>query len=223
MAIYTLVLAAFVFGQSLRGATVTVQVTDSVGADRLDKILIIVRSLEGKGETTRGLTGADGAFPITNVAPGVYQALALYPYGYWHSAVREFVVTDKDILVEFRLRGSTVDRVEIPEVQFTVRVVDQGGNGVQGAQIIGRDITATFMKFSKTDGQGRATVSIPCAEAQISIIYNGGVVVRDIKLVVQKEAAIRDANCRIEGASSNAQETNIVVQLPTPGGPDVKH
>ncbi len=218
VAICAFLLAALMFGQPSWSLTVTIRVTDSSGAERLDKILIIVRSLEGKGEITRGLTTVDGEFSVATMAPGLYQAISLYPYGYWHSAVREFVVTNKDTLVEFRLKGSVVDQVEIPERQVSVRVIDRDGNAVHGAQIVARDVLAKFMKFSKTDEQGRAKLSIPCGDSQISIIYNNKVATRDLKMALEKQAATGETMCRIVELPSNAQGGDIV--LPVPMGPE---
>jgi hypothetical protein len=207
------VLAALLPVQSSWSATVTVRVTDSVGADRLPKILIIVRSLEGKGEITRGLTTDDGVFSVVNILPGLYQAISLNPYGYWRSEAHEFVVTEKDVLVEFRLKGSVIDQVAFPEQQITVRVVDQKGNAVPGAQVLGRDIEARFMRFNTTDEEGRAKVTIPCGESQISVIYRDIVITRDLKLIIPKETTTVN-KCTTEGTTSTAQDLNIVVQLP---------
>jgi len=62
---------------SAQCATVTIRTTDSVGADSISKVLIIIRSLEGRGEMPRGLTDTSGILSVSDVKPGLYEALAL--------------------------------------------------------------------------------------------------------------------------------------------------
>jgi hypothetical protein len=200
------------FARGGQCARATIRAADSVGAENLAKVLIVVRSLDGKGELDRGLTDANGLFTVPNLIPGLYQAIALYPYGYWIPRVQEFVVGDKDISVELRLTGSVIDQVPVSEHRAMIEVVDQNGTPVSGAEVLGRDLAAKYMKFSKTDTQGRATVVLPCGDAEIAVIYQGRVVLQDVKLVMKPGQA---SPCMLVSSRSKEGTTDVIIRFST--------
>lgn len=193
-------------------ASATIRAADSIGAESLPKVLIVVRSLEAKGEVGRGLTDANGLFTVPNLLPGLYQAIGLYPYGYWVPKVREFIVGDNDVAVELRLTGSVIDEVPVSEHNTKVEVVDQNGKPVPGAVVLGRDLAAKYMKFNTTDAQGRATVTVPCGDAEIAVIYRGKIVRQGVKMTPK---AKESSSCGLENLLSNDAGTEVRIHLST--------
>jgi hypothetical protein len=168
-------------------ATVTIRATDSVGAENISKVLTIIRSLDGKGEITRGLTNDSGTFSALNIGPGLYEVISLYPYGYWRPNVTEFVVDEKNVFLQIRLNGGVIDKVALAEREVIVRVVDDKGTPLPKAKVLGRDLGALYVRFSSTDEQGRATITIPCEDSQIVVIYQGQVAIQDVKETIGGE------------------------------------
>lgn len=136
---------------------------------------------------TRGLTDTSGILSVSDVKPGLYEAISLYPYGYWVPAVREFIVDKENVSLQIRLNGSVRDAVPASERRIAVKVVGSDGSSVKGATVLGRDLTAEFLKFSSTDENGRATITIPSEAAQIVVVYKGNITVQDVNAKADSE------------------------------------
>jgi hypothetical protein len=168
-----------------RATPVTVTIKDPAGAEGIAKVLVIVRSLQShglNGEILRDLSGSDGSVPTVDLQPGLYQAVAMYPYGPWITQARDFAVREKPVAIELRLNGAAVNRVRITDSDLHVHVEDDDGRPVSKAWVIGRDPDATSTYVSKTDERGQATVKIPFGSAEITVIHDETVHVQRIDI-----------------------------------------
>lgn len=152
-----------------------IRVTDPVGAEGIAKVLVLTRSLDRKGEViSRELSDADGFTPPIDLPPGLYQAVATFPFGGLSTRVQEFVLADNPKTVELHMFGGTIDTVQAT-VKVEVTVVDRAGHPVANATVLGRDPEAKFMDWSRTDGQGHTTVTIGVDTEDIVTLYGGQV------------------------------------------------
>jgi hypothetical protein len=197
------------------GATsVTIHLKTWYGAAGPPKVLVIVRSLEsGKGEMSRDLSAPDGSVPPLNLAPGLYEAIATYPYGNWLTQVKDFLVLDKPVAIEFSLNSESVNAVSGNRIHLSVLVLDREGHPVPNAWIIGRDPEAHFGNTTKSDNHGRATVDIPSDRAEVTVLHNGGSYVQPMNI----ETGIVDCenNCILrETGKVNKTLPKVTVRLP---------
>ena len=155
---------------------------DPVGAEGLDKILIIVQALNGKGEVLRCLSDSKGSMPPVDLSAGLYRVIATNPYGYWFTQVREFLVSDTPVDVEMRMNGGVVQRVPAPGLELKVSVVDREGRPAEGAEVLGRDPDATVHHWAKADARGQAVVKIGVNGADVVVIYKGQVISKRVDI-----------------------------------------
>lgn len=165
-----------------QATTVKIRITDPAGADGLQKVLVIVQALNGKGEVTRELTDRIGAIPVLDLQPGLYGAVATFPYGYWATQVREFSVADTPVVLELHMDGSVINEVQVPEALVRVTVLDRDGHPISNALVLGRDPEARFNHWTRTDPHGEAGVVIGANGADIVAIHEGQVTVQRVNI-----------------------------------------
>lgn len=149
---------------------------DKTGAGFQD-VLVIVRSLDGKGESVRALTNQSGAVPTRELAAGLYQIIATCPYGLCQTTVREFFVKTDPIELELALdvlptTGNTfaMGRVERRQVE----VQDRHGRPVASADILVRDATAESQKWYQTGLDGRVLIDLASSrETTVVAVHDG--------------------------------------------------
>ena len=146
------------------------------GNDGLPKVLVITRSLEGdRKEVSRDLTGSDGFLQPIELAPGLYETIATYPYGDLKTQVKDFVVIPgPSMTIEIHLNFDSDQRVSLNVIESHVQVFDQEGRPAVRAWVIGRNMEATTgTSVAKTDERGFASVSVPVDGASIIVLYHG--------------------------------------------------
>lgn len=141
----------------------------------VSKVLVIVRSVEGQSkEFARELSGPDGSIRPLELEPGVYEAISLYPYGNIPTVVHEFSVGKEPAAIEITWNVENDHRINLNEISWNVKVLDQNGHPAVNALVIGRNATAsTGVSVARTDERGLATVSIPVDGALIVVLYGG--------------------------------------------------
>jgi hypothetical protein len=183
---------------STGAATVTVRVSEA-HTGNLAKVLVIVRSLEAdRSEVLRALTGPDGLVPAVDVPPGLYEAIATYPYSRHTTIAKDFVIGEKPVMVELKLTHLSDQRVNLNSIDWQISVTNGQGRPVGNAWVTGRDDEASDVSVTRTDSKGRATVSIPMTGAVITVLYDGfsyteGVYVESGITNCEHECALRAA------------------------------
>src|SRR5689334_20790240 len=90
----TLLIAVLISAPLMRANGSTIKIVDANG-DPFANVLIIVRSLDGKGEIGRYLTNGEGLTSKLQLDDdGLYRIIATCPYGLCQTTVREFIGTD---------------------------------------------------------------------------------------------------------------------------------
>src|SRR5690242_15077869 len=84
---------------------VHLRVLDQTGAGFPD-VLVIIKSLAGKGEIFRGLTDQAGSVPERDLIAGLYRAIATCPYSICETKVTEFLVSDTPVELELKVNVS---------------------------------------------------------------------------------------------------------------------
>jgi hypothetical protein len=139
---------------------VHLRVTDQTGAAFPD-VLVIVKSLAGKGEIFRALTDQAGGAPERDLTAGLYRAIATCPYGICETKVTEFLVGDAPLELELKVDVSrTRGNVAIvgPSNRLKLEVLDAQGRPAIAAAVLVRDSNAEFEQWYKTNGEGEADV-----------------------------------------------------------------
>jgi len=133
---------------------------DPTGAP-LGSVLVIVRSLEGRGEVFRALTASSGDVLVPDLAPGLYRVIATYPQGPWRTLVREFLVHDSRLEVQLEMGAlPTKDELPVARRSMTLQCVDKEGVPVPGVAVLVRDAEASREAWYKTNSGGEADVDI---------------------------------------------------------------
>jgi hypothetical protein len=144
--------------------------------EALPKVLVVTKSLESdRKEVSRDLTGLDGFGQPMELAPGLYEAIATYPYGQFLTQVEDFVVSPgPSVTIEIHLNIDSDERVNLNAADAHVRVLDRQGRPAVNAWVIGRNADATTgTSVARTDERGLANVSVPVDGALIMVIYHG--------------------------------------------------
>ncbi len=165
----------------LEATNVKFRVMDPSGAC-FSKVLVIVRSLEGRGEIDRELTDRDGHVRPVDLSPGVYQVIASYPYGGWDTSVKEFVVGSRAVQLELVLVPAKIGGYLLTKLDLRVQVVAADGEPVSGADLMARDLEAKYFFWAKTDDKGWAMISVPLDGAEISAVYRGQVHTQEVNI-----------------------------------------
>jgi hypothetical protein len=156
-------------------APLRLRVLDQTGAAFPD-VLVIVKSLAGKGEIFRALTDPAGYVQERNLRPGLYRVIATCPYGICETKVSEFLVGDTPVDLELKVdisptRGN-VARVG-PSSRVKVEVLDAQRRPAPSADVLVRDSNAEFEQWYKTNGDGQADVEPLGATITFAVFYRG--------------------------------------------------
>lgn len=152
-----------------------VKVLDGAGAGFPD-VLVIVKSLEGKGEVFRALTDATGSVPIREVAPGIYRAIATCPYGICQTSVQEFYVKNVPVHLELTalILPTQGNVVEIgPTSLLKVEILDRVGKPAKLAPVLIRDPDVQHERWYKTDADGSTTVELLNGPMTVVVLFGG--------------------------------------------------
>jgi hypothetical protein len=127
------------------------------GGGPLANVLVILRSLEGRGEVVRVLTNDEGRIPDRLLDPGIYRVIATCPYGICKTNVREFLVRkgeplQVDIAVAFQPTKDNVTHLNAPEI--LVSVIHADGKPAVSVEVLIRDETADQERWYRTNEKG---------------------------------------------------------------------
>jgi hypothetical protein len=153
---------------------VHLRVTDQTGAAFPD-VLVIVKSLAGKGEIFRALTNQAGGAPERDLTAGLYRAIATCPYGICETRVTEFLVSDAPLELVLKVDVSpTRGNVAIvgPSNQLKLDVLDGQGKPAIAAVLV-RDSNAEFEQWYKTNSEGEVDVEPRGTMTTFVVLYNG--------------------------------------------------
>jgi len=191
----TLVFPLWVSATSFR-----LTVVDATGAGFPD-VLVIVKSLDGKGEIFRMLTDEGGKIPDRELAQGLYRIIATCPYGICETEVRECLVREKSVELELKVAVSpTKGNVAVigPTLQMRVQVLNAAGMPAESATLLVRDADAVDERWYKTDANGEVKVTLPDGVVTFVVVFKDslaresverakleGLVTQGKKLVIQ--------------------------------------
>src|SRR5947209_18058988 len=108
------------------------RVLDQSGAAFPD-VLVIVKSLAGKGEIFRALTDQTGGVAERDLSPGLYRAIATCPYGICETKITELFVSDTPVELELKVDVSPargIVAVVGPATRVTMDILEPQGNPV---------------------------------------------------------------------------------------------
>jgi hypothetical protein len=167
-------------------ATLHVKVVDKTGAAFPD-VLVIVKSLEGKGEIARALTDSTGSVSGRELPPGLYRVIATCPYGICETNVQEFYVKDAPVQLELTVDVSPTrgegDVVEIgPSRPLNVQVIDRDGRPARLAPVLVRNADAQHERWYKTDSDGGTKVELPEGQVTVVVLYGGTITPRTLSV-----------------------------------------
>jgi len=150
------------------------KITDESGAD-FPNVLVIVKSLEGKGEIFRALTNSAGSVPERDLNPGLYRVIATCPYGICRTKISEFLVSGSPVEIELKLsvfptRGNSV--IVGPPNRMKVEVLDTQGKPAPSAEVLVRDSNAEYEQWYKTNGNGEVDVEPLGTMITFVVLYN---------------------------------------------------
>ena len=172
---YTTLASALLFSSSVQASPVRIKVVDVAG-EGLPKILVIARSLES-AEGDRKLSDTNGRIPPFDLKAGIYQLIAIDPYGTRPTTVQEVIVGGEplDLQIELPIPATNTDGELVPQIEVPIRVLDTGGQPVPNAIVLGRDSEAQSIRFYRTDRQGSVTPRLNVNEAYVVVFYMGKV------------------------------------------------
>jgi len=146
-------------------------------------VLVIVKSLAGRGEIFRGLTDQAGSVPERDLAAGLYRAIATCPYGICETKVMEFLVGGAPVELELNVDVSpTRGDIAIvgPSNRLKMRVVDSQGKPAASAEVLVRDSNAEYEQWYKTNGEGEADVEPLGTTATFVVLYKAALITETI-------------------------------------------
>ena len=160
------------------------RVLDQSGAAFPD-VLVIVKSLAGKGEIFRALTDQTGGVAERDLSPGLYRAIATCPYGICETKITEFFVSDTPVELELKVDVSpTRGNVAIvgPSKRIKLEILDTQGKPAPSAEVLVRDSNAEFEQWYKTNGQGEADVEPLGTTITFAVLYKGALTEETISM-----------------------------------------
>lgn len=154
---------------------VHLRVMDQSGAPFPD-VLVIVKSLSGKGEIFRALTDRAGSVPERDLPTGLYRAIATCPYGICETKIREFLVGDIPVKLELKVdispsRGNVA--LVGPSDSIRIEVLDAQGRPAPSAEVLVRDSNAEYEKWYKANGEGETDVEPLGNTITFVVVYKG--------------------------------------------------
>lgn len=171
---FVAILVSLVSSQA-SAAPVRLRVMDQTGAAFPD-VLVIVKSLAGKGEILRALTDQTGGVRERDLPAGLYRVIATCPYGICETKITEFLVADMPVELELKVDVSpTRGNVAIvgPSNRLKLEVVDGQGKPASLAQVLVRDSNAEFEQWYKTNDEGEADVEPRGTATTFAVLYKG--------------------------------------------------
>jgi hypothetical protein len=180
-------------------AAFRVTTADPAGAP-LAGMLLIVRSLEGRGEAFRALTDNSGALAERELEAGRYRILATYPYGAWRTTVREFVVEKNPVALRLALSPVSTDGKKVAAVKkprLAVLTVDAKARPVPGIAVLVRDPEATAEAWYQTNAKGEVAIDLSAFTGAVTLVSFDGVVVTERELAAAEIATLTHKRGRI--------------------------
>lgn len=156
-------------------APLRLRVMDQTGA-AFPNVLVIVKSLAGKGEIFRALTDQAGGVPERDLPAGLYRAIATCPYGICETKISEFLVGDTPVELEVKVDVSpTRGNVAMvgPSNQTRIQILDQQGRPAPSAEVLVRDSNAEYEQWYKTNGEGETDVEPRGTTITFAVVYKG--------------------------------------------------
>jgi hypothetical protein len=154
-------------------APMRLRVLDQAGTPFPD-VLVIVKSLAGKGEMFRALTDKAGGVPERDLAAGLYRAIATCPYGICETRIFEFLVgavpVNLDLKVDVSPTRGNATLVGEPN-RLRLEVLDAQGMPATSAQVLVRDSNAEFEQWYKTDSEGKVDVEPRGLTTTFAVLY----------------------------------------------------
>jgi hypothetical protein len=165
---FTAVLPGVAAGQ------VRIVVKDTSGTPIPDALVIVQDLNHQEREIFRALTDREGNLAPRTLSPGLYRAIATYPYGRWETAVREFLVRDQTLTVQIGMAAQQGhDEIAVSIGELTVHIRDAAGKPVDGARVLVRDAEAHrgSEHWGTTNAQGTATLQLTMTPAVLIVVY----------------------------------------------------
>ena len=188
LALFAILLPLFAHAAPLRVVTV-----DQTGAGFPD-VLVIVKPLEGSGESFRALSDKDGIIPARDLPPGLYQLIATCPYGLCKTTVREFVVKKEpfDLKLPLAILPTSGNTVTIGHVEHRdIKVEDGEGKPIPSVPLLVRDAAAQNERWYTTGVNGSAIIDLPPGrETTVVAVHRGVLVSRDFKMSDENEKIV---------------------------------
>jgi hypothetical protein len=185
------------------------------GNDGLSNVLVITKSLEGdRREISRSLSASDGFVAPVELAPGLYEVIAMYPYGNIRTQVKDFVVTPESHTIEMHLDYESDQRVSLDVIDWQIQVLDRQSKPVAGAWVVVRNAEAsTGTSAVKADGRGFANVRVPVDGALITVLYDG----QTFSEPAYTETAVADCQSRcLNHAKAELQRQSHISEVRLP-------
>ena len=155
-------------------AQVQIKVTDPSGVP-LNNALVIVQDLDHhEQELFRSLTKDHGEVSPRQLPPGLYRAIASYPYSRWQTTVREFLVRAAPENIDLTMTAKEgFDDIGTSIGSLTVHVLDATGQPAEGARVLVRDAEAHPQSehWGTTNSQGMATLNLTMSPDTIVVVY----------------------------------------------------
>ncbi len=166
-------LAGLLYCLPCMAAPVQVTIKDSRGTP-LKSALVILQDLNRQErELTRVLTDNEGRAALPELNPGLYRVISTYPYSHWQTAVREFLVNDKPVVIDLTMPGMQgYDDLPVSIGQLTVHVLRPNRVPVAGARVLVRDADAdpNSEHWGTTNAQGTVTLDLTLQPAVIVVV-----------------------------------------------------
>ena len=168
-------IVALVLCSYASAAPLHLRVMDQTGAPFPD-VLVIIKSLAGRGEIFRALTNQAGDVAERDLPAGLYRVIATCPYGICETKISEFLVGD--VPVELKLKvdiSPTRGNVAIvgPSTRLKLEVIDAQGRPATSARVLVRDSNAEFEQWYETNSKGAVDVEPRGVMTTIAVLYKG--------------------------------------------------
>lgn len=159
----------------------TICVVDPTGAP-LPGVLVIIKSLDGKGEIGRFLSDFDGQVPPVNLDEGLYRLIATYPYGPWVTTVTEVLGSNVPPKLRLVIPSMATDRLgeQLGRRQVTIVVQTLSAAPASGARILVRDPEARWETWYTADREGHVTIRLPSDPSVMVAVHEGKLYRREL-------------------------------------------
>lgn len=196
------------------GTTLRIRTVDESGAN-FPNVLVIVRPLDFGSELFRALSNEQGNILPRDVDPGLYQIIAVCPYGICKATVEEILVESKpsqELVFKVKLKP-IIDTVVIGVPQLNVQVEDNNGNPIVGLRILARNSEASFQRWYTTDPTGKIWGEFEGDPTVLVFYYKGKIVTREVREPHSQAAELALLQCE-KSIPMKPQSVDLVVKLP---------